>query len=163
MNWLMVASIFQLSHNKSILPSLVWTIEWPWSCGANIHCIVKCSEILQESAVLDCYCMTCNELTETVVGGACPYNCVMSRPLIYVFYRPMPKTVEQLNDAMCCPFFNLDTSAVSSKCAIALLCFRVHVQCAFGLVRTLSYFRLDTLHSVCTLREPIYIYREKFG
>ena len=67
-------------------------------CGEDIDGIVKCNETLQESAILDCYCMTYNESTGTVVG-ACFYNCVLNwKDFVY---RPMPKTAEQLNDAIC--------------------------------------------------------------
>ena len=69
-------------------------------CGKTIHDIVKCDETLQKSAVLDCYCMTYNESTETVVG-ACFYNCVSNKDLQDVVYHPMPKTVEEVNDVMC--------------------------------------------------------------
>ena len=68
-------------------------------CGKEIHGVVKCNETLQESAVLDCHCMTYNESTGTVVG-ACFYNCVWKK-LKDRLYRSLPKTVEQLNDAMC--------------------------------------------------------------
>ena len=69
-------------------------------CGETIHGIVKCRETLQESFILSCYCMTYNETTERVVAGACFYNC-MPKILKDAVYRPLPKTVEQLNDAMC--------------------------------------------------------------
>ena len=65
-------------------------------CGDSIDGIVECNETLQESAVLDCYCMTYSETTGTVVG-ACLYNCVKRDSL----YHQMPKTVEELNDAVC--------------------------------------------------------------
>ena len=70
-------------------------------CGEDIDGIVKCNETLQESAILDCYCMTYNESTGTVVG-ACFYNCVLNWEDFV--YHPMPKTAEQLNDAICSHF-----------------------------------------------------------
>ena len=72
-------------------------------CGKTIHGIVKCNDTLQESSVLGCYCMTYNELTGTVVVGACFYNC-MRKILNDTVYHLLPKTVEQLNDAMCGDF-----------------------------------------------------------
>ena len=72
-------------------------------CGKAIHDIVKCDETLQESAILDCYCMTYNESTGTVVG-ACFYNCVSNKDLKDVVYRPMPNTVENLTQYMCGDF-----------------------------------------------------------
>ena len=79
----------------------------PWFESSNDSCkcvksagsIVKCNELLQESAVLECYCMTYNESTGVVVG-ACFYNCIQDA-FKAVVYRPMPKTVEKLNDEMC--------------------------------------------------------------
>ena len=75
-------------------------------CGKTIHGVVKCNETLHESAILDCYCMTNNESTGTVVG-ACFYNCVNAKDSKDVVYHHMSKTVEQLNDAMC-GHFNRD-------------------------------------------------------
>ena len=72
-------------------------------CGKTIHDIVKCDETLQKSSVLDCYCMTYNESTGTVVG-ACFYNCVSTKDTKDVVYRRMPKTVEELNHDMCGDF-----------------------------------------------------------
>ena len=65
-------------------------------CGDSIDGIVECNETLQESAVLDCYGMTYSETTGTVVG-ACLYNCVKRDN----HYHQMPKTVGELNDAVC--------------------------------------------------------------
>ena len=69
-------------------------------CGEGVHGIVKCNETLQESGILDCYCMTYNEVTGTVVSGACLYNCV-NNALKDAVYLPMPNALEHLNDAMC--------------------------------------------------------------
>ena len=44
--------------------------------GESIDGIVRCNESLLESAILESYWMTYNEATETVVIGACFYNCV---------------------------------------------------------------------------------------
>ena len=73
-------------------------------CGESIDYIVKCNETLQESAILDCYCMTYNESTQMVVVGACLYNCMSTKDTKDVVYRPMPKTVEELNHDMCGDF-----------------------------------------------------------
>ena len=74
-------------------------------CGKSIHDIVKCNETRQESAILQSYCMTYSELTGTVVVGACLYN-GLSYILYHLkdVYRPLPKSVGQLNDAMCGDF-----------------------------------------------------------
>ena len=68
-------------------------------CGESIDGIVKCNESLQESAILDSYCITYNKATETVVVGACIYNCINNT--LKEIYRPMSGTVEQLNEATC--------------------------------------------------------------
>ena len=65
-------------------------------CGDSIGNVVDCDESLPESAIISCYCMTYSETTGTVVG-ACLYNCVKRDSL----YHRMPKTVEELNDAVC--------------------------------------------------------------
>ena len=71
--------------------------------GESVHGIVKCNETQRQSGILDCYCMTYNEETETVVVGACFYNCV-NNALKDAVYRPMPKTLEKLNHYMCGDF-----------------------------------------------------------
>ena len=71
-------------------------------CVESIDSIVKCDQVLQESSVLECYCMTYNESTGTVIG-ACFHNCVRDA-LKAVVYRLMPKSVEQLNHAVCGDF-----------------------------------------------------------
>ena len=74
------------------------------SCGASIHGAVKCNETLQESAILDCYCMTYNESTG-VVAGPCFYNCeIIPKGQEDMLYRPLPHHVEDLNSAMCGQF-----------------------------------------------------------
>ena len=72
-------------------------------CGKTIHDIVECDETRQESAILQCYCMTYNGSTGTVVVGACLYNCVRNISMDVV-YSPVPKTVEKLNHYMCGDF-----------------------------------------------------------
>ena len=73
-------------------------------CGESIHGAVKCNETLQESAILDCYCMTYNESTG-VVAGPCFYNCEnMRKGQGDMLYHPLPHHVEELNSAMCGQF-----------------------------------------------------------
>ena len=70
-------------------------------CGESIHGAVKCNETLQESAILDCYCMTYNESTG-VVAGPCFYNCEnIPKGEDDMLYHPLPHRVEELNSAMC--------------------------------------------------------------
>ena len=73
-------------------------------CGESIHGAVKCNETLQESAILDCYCMTYNESTG-VVAGPCFYNCEnVPKGQGDTLYHPLPHRVEELNSAMCGQF-----------------------------------------------------------
>ena len=73
-------------------------------CGESIHGAVKCNETLQESAILDCYCMTYNESTG-VVAGPCFYNCEnIPKDQEGILYHPLPHHVEELNSAMCRQF-----------------------------------------------------------
>ena len=70
-------------------------------CGKSLHGVVKCNETLQESAILDCYCMTYNESTG-VVAGPCFYNCEnIPKGQEDTLYHPLPRHVEDLNSAMC--------------------------------------------------------------
>ena len=69
-------------------------------CGDSIDGVVDCDETLQVSAILDCYCMTYNESTGTVVG-ACFLNAILEMQKNNNLYLPLPKTVKELNDAMC--------------------------------------------------------------
>ena len=94
----------QLSNTSC--PPWFEPINGTCKCGKRIDGIVKCDEILQKSAVLDCYCMTYNESTGTVVG-ACFYNCVRNNDLKDVIYHPMPNIVENLTQYMC-GYFNRD-------------------------------------------------------
>ena len=70
-------------------------------CGKSIHGAVKCNETLQESAILDCYCMTYNESTG-VVAGPCFYDCDnIPKGHEDTLYHPLPHHVEDINSAMC--------------------------------------------------------------
>ena len=93
------SSVSAQSYNASCPP---WfePLNGTCKCGDSVDGIVNCDETLQESAILDCHCMTYNESTGTVVG-ACFYNCVHNNNLKDVVYHPIPKTVEHVNDVMC--------------------------------------------------------------
>ena len=97
---------YSQNHSESVQSNNISCPPWfePFNdtckCGESINGIVNCNELLQESAILSCYCMTYDESTGTAVG-ACMYNCVNSKDFEYTLYRTMPKTVEELNDVMC--------------------------------------------------------------
>ena len=96
------SSVSAQSYNASCPP---WfePANGTCKCGDSIDGIVKCNETVQESAILDCHCMTYSETTGTVVVGACLYNCVKRDSL----YHQMPQTLEKLNNEMC-GHFNRD-------------------------------------------------------
>jgi len=94
-----INSVSAQSNNVSCPPWFA-PFNGTCKCGNSIDGVVKCDEALQESAILDCYCMTYSETTGTVVGP-CFYNCVSNTNLKDVVYHPMPQTVEQVNEAMC--------------------------------------------------------------
>ena len=94
---------------SSSSPCPPWFFPYPSSndtcrCGESIHGAVKCNEILQECAILDCYCMTYNESTGVVVGP-CFYNCEnIPKGQEDILYHPLQHHVEDLNNAMCGQF-----------------------------------------------------------
>lgn len=92
------------SYNMSCPP---WFVVHSSSRNSTCECsntskdIVRCNESLQESSILDCYCMTYSKSTGTVMG-ACLYGCIQLRskyadPL----YTLLPHTIEELNNATC--------------------------------------------------------------
>ena len=111
-------------------------------CGESINGVVKCNEMLQKSFILDCYCMTYDESTGTVVG-ACFYNCVtVKNALKDVVYRVMPKEVKELNDAMCGGFNRSGQLCGECKANHTPLVYSYDLQCTMcsgGLYNWVSY------------------------
>ena len=99
-------------------------------CGDSVDGVVKCNETLQESFILDCYCMTYSEMTGTVVVGACFYNCItVKNTLKDVIYRLMPKTVKELNEAMCGHFNRSGQLCGECKANHTLLVYSYNLHC----------------------------------
>ena len=72
-------------------------------CGNDLDGVVRCNSTLREVAILDCYCMTLDEDSGSVVAGACFYNCEnqpkgTSQDIVY---HRLPSNVSRLNKAMC--------------------------------------------------------------
>ena len=72
-------------------------------CGNDLDRVVRCNSTLREVDILDCYCMTLDEDSGSVVVGACFYNCEhqpkeTSRD---IFNHRLPSNGSQLNEAMC--------------------------------------------------------------
>ena len=98
-------------------------------CGESIEGVVKCNETLQESAILDCHCMTYSESTGTVVG-ACFYNCITVKSTLKdVVYRLMPNTVKELNEAMCGHFNRSGQLCGECKANHTLLVYSYDLHC----------------------------------
>ena len=99
-------------------------------CGDSIEGVVRCNETLQESFILDCHCMTYSEMTGTVVVGACFYNCItVKNTLKDVVYRLMPKTVKELNEAMCGHFNRSGQLCGECKTNHTLLVYSYNLHC----------------------------------
>ena len=98
-------------------------------CGESIHGAVKCDETLQESAILDCYCMTYNESTG-VVAGPCFYNCGnIPKGQEDILYHPLPHHVEDLNSAMCGQFHRSGQLCGSCEEGYSPLVYSYDLQC----------------------------------
>ena len=99
-------------------------------CGESIHGAVKCNETLQESAILDCYCMTYNESTG-VVAGPCFYNCENMRKGHHdMLYHHLPHRVEDLNSAMCGHFHRGGQLCGSCEEGYSPLVYSYDLQCS---------------------------------
>ena len=73
-------------------------------CGPPIrHGGIKCSEKIMRSAVLNCHCVTYDEIEAKTFAGLCFYNCerpVLSKVLENV-YHGLPENISDLNNYMC--------------------------------------------------------------
>ena len=99
-------------------------------CGESIHGAVKCNETLQESAILDCYCMTYNESTG-VVAGPCFYNCGnIPKGQEDTLYHSLPHHVEELNSAMCGHFHRGGQLCGSCEEGYSPLVYSYDLQCS---------------------------------
>ena len=73
-------------------------------CGPPIlHGGIKCSEKIMRSAVLNCQCVTYDEIEAKTFAGLCLYNCerpVFNKVLENV-YHGLPENISRLNHYMC--------------------------------------------------------------
>ena len=67
----------ELSYATSgeLCPPWFISINGSCVCGDSLEGIVNCDQTNQQVQVLNCYCITYNELEKTVVSGACIYGC----------------------------------------------------------------------------------------
>ena len=74
-------------------------------CGNDVNGVVYCNPDMNFTFLLNCYCMTYDNFTDTIVLGMCIYNCFNSRnntaELPHSEYHLLPQNVDDLNDAMC--------------------------------------------------------------
>ena len=84
----------------------------PWSffngtaceCGNDVNGVVYCNPDMNSTFVLNCYCMTYDNVTDTIVLGVCIYNCFNSSKTAILprsMYHLLPQNVDDLNDVMC--------------------------------------------------------------
>ena len=79
-------------------------------CGSDLSGLVYCNSTLGTLGILDCYCMTYDESMETVIAGACIYNCNRenaSLPIFHAYddlYHYVPNNSSELNRVMCEPY-----------------------------------------------------------
>ena len=73
-------------------------------CGDDVNRVVYCNPDMNSTFLLNCYCMTYNNITDNVVLGQCLYNRFnysKDASLPRSMYHLLPQNVDDLNDAMC--------------------------------------------------------------
>ena len=117
-------------------------------CGDNVHDTVRCNDSTKEVRILDCYCMTYNNLTGPVVGP-CIYNCIHHHSKKSMkLYFPVTPILEQLTNKMC---GHLNRQGqLCGKCAETFwpLVYSYHLkckQCSSSLLNWLEYILLAFL------------------
>ena len=127
------AASYEVQPSSSSCPP--WFFPDPSSndtcrCGKSVRGAVKCNETLQESSILDCYCMTYDESTGVVVGP-CFYNCVnIPKGHQDMLYHPLPHHVEDLNSAMCGQFHRGGQLCGSCEEGYSPLVYSYDLQCS---------------------------------
>ena len=101
---------FSVSHatgnciNDSSCPTWHFCNSGRCQCGESHNDVIKCINDRNMSAVLDCYCVTYDEDTESTFVGACFYNCVNLKGHDLV-YHPLPEKPDELiNNSVCSQF-----------------------------------------------------------
>ena len=73
-------------------------------CGNDVNGVVYCNPDMNFTFVLNCYCMTYDNVTDTIAVGVCIYTCFNSSKtaiLLRSMYHLLPQNVDDLNDDMC--------------------------------------------------------------
>ena len=69
-------------------------------CRSSVRGLVRCNNVSNQVAILNCYCMTYDNANfEDVIVGSCPYGCgsVNARSS----HHPLPLNITDLNHGMC--------------------------------------------------------------
>ena len=91
------------SKNITCLHTWMYSSNGTCMCGKNIHGAVGCSNNPNKVSILDCHCMTYDDV-EGVLVGSCPYGCGYfndSSAWSLHLYHPLPMNVSKLNNLMC--------------------------------------------------------------
>ena len=86
-------------------------------CGNDVSGVVYCNPDMNLTFLLNCYCMTYDNITDEIVLGSCIYNCFNSSEnavLSRSTYNLLPQSVDDLNDVMC-KYFNR-SGQLCSRC-----------------------------------------------
>ena len=86
-------------------------------CGRTSHGMIKCDEESGTAYVLNCYCVTYNEESNSTQAGLCFYNCDSDHQTTMkdTVYRLLPTNLaKDLNSAMCGRFNRI--GVLCSKC-----------------------------------------------
>ena len=99
-----VASTLNLQDTNQTCPQTwYYNNNEKCDCGENLGGRVYCNSTLNILGILDCYCMTYDELMEDIIVGSCIYNCFNASNHTYhnVLYHRIPNNKSELNEAMC--------------------------------------------------------------
>ena len=76
-------------------------------CGNDVNGVVYCNPDMNLTFLLNCYCMTYDNITSEIVLGSCIYNCFNgseNAALSRSTYHRLPQSVDDLNDVTCTHF-----------------------------------------------------------
>ena len=117
-------------------------------CGNDFNGVVYCNPDMNLTFLLNCYCMTYDNITDKVVLGPCIYNCLNSSKnanLPRNMYHLLPQNVDDLNDVMC-KHFNRH-GQLCSRCnpgySIPAYSYSLHcIHCTYSRYDWMKYFVL---------------------
>ena len=92
-------------QNISCPPCFICATTGKCKCGPDLMDDIRCREETMTSAVLNCHCVTYDELNTKTFVGFCIYNCILAvfnNSILQqgVYYR-LPRNISQLNGYMC--------------------------------------------------------------